>query len=669
MRPAVFGLAVAACLLAATATTATGPAELGLAIDAVRTAAAVRADSAWEFEAEKKLVAMLNRAADRFHRLAGQGAALAAEAETLLAVMESTRERYTTVIEDIQAEVIRIDGDLEAAQDSSDWRQREELAMRLLYRINWVRYEVATRYESDTGKRVRLLERARAGFADMLGSGDRELEAESLFGHGLVAKATRNYKDALRDLDAARALEPGPGLLARIKISRTESLVGAGRIKEALSTSARILNSPASIGESHEQALFLRAKVLLMVLESGDLAAGERHRLRVEAAGRLEELYAKNTYWRSKVVQMVDAGVEEPLEWAATAPSPFVKWLIADSLRRRARCEEARPIYNALIEEGQFESESLFGTAYCHYHAARYAEAMAELDLYLKKASPDGANFGQAAYLRFKAAEASDDPGYIEAAEAFVSAAPDHRLAYEAWFRLGQARRDRSMWDGCAQAFDSVRGERGFRLKAMFMAAQCRVEKVLVAKKRRAVNTGDLLAAISSCDHFVRQSRELATDRPEGARSLMAPLEARAELMAAALTGQPGAGSHGERLKRLAGFEDRYPAETELLAEVRSLRVSSYAATGDLDSSGHELERLLGMDTAAGRSVEPLRKLAVAFVKDAGSHEPGDARKLRMAALDIYEHLLARSEASGLAPERAAGLRKITDDLRAELSD
>ena len=145
MRPAVFGLAVAACLLAATATTATGPAELGLAIDAVRTAAAVRADAAWEFEAEKKLVAMLNRAADRFHRLAGQGAALAAEAETLLAVMESTRERYTTVIEDIQAEVIRIDGDLEAAQDSSDWRQREELAMRLLYRSNWVRYEVATR--------------------------------------------------------------------------------------------------------------------------------------------------------------------------------------------------------------------------------------------------------------------------------------------------------------------------------------------------------------------------------------------------------------------------------------------------------------------------------------------------------------------------------------------
>ena len=657
MRPAVFGLAVAACLLAATAATATGPAELGLAIDAGRTAAAVRADAAWEFEAEKKLVAMLNRAADRFHRLAGQGAALAAEAETLLAVMESTRERYTTVIEDIQAEVIRIDGDLEAAQDSSDWRQREELAMRLLYRINWVRYEVATRYESDTGKRVRLLERARAGFADMLGSGDRELEAESLFGHGLVAKATRNYKDALRDLDAARALEPGPGLLARIEISRTESLVGAGRIKEALSTSARILDSPASIGESREQALFLRAKVLLMVLESVDLTAGERHRLRVEAAGRLEELYAKDTYWRSKVVQMVDAGVEEPLEWAAAAPSPFVQWLIADSLRRRARCEEARPIYNALIEEGQFKSESLFGTAYCHYHAARYAEAMAELDLYLKKASPDGANFGQAAYLRFKAAEA------------FVSAAPDHRLAYEAWFRLGQARRDRGMWDGCAEAFDSVRGERGFRLKAMFMAAQCRVEKVLVTKKRRAVNTGDLLTAISSCDHFVRQSRELATDRPEGARSLMAPLEARAELMAAALTSQPGVGSHGERLKRLAGFEDRYPAETELLAEVRSLRVSSYAATGDLDSSGRELERLLGMDTAVGRPVEPLRKLAVAFIKDAGSHEPGDARKLRMAALNIYEHLLARSEASGLAPERAAGLRKITDDLRAELSD
>lgn len=666
------GLAAVAAVVAfalAGAAVATTTDELGARIEQVRKSGAERARAAWDFASEKKLVASFGSAADLFHELAADGRPLAAEAERLLAAIEAARERYTAVIEAMQAEVIRIDGDLEAAQDSAAWREREELAMRLLYRINWVRYEIATRYETDTSKRMRLLERARAGFADMMGSGDAELEAESLFAHGLVAKAMRKYNDALLDFDAARALEPAGALLTRIEIARIESLVGAGRTQEALAASARILRAPASIGESREQALFLRSKVLLLVLERGDMAAGKRHRLRVEAAATLEELYVKGPYWKSKVVQMIDAGVEEPLEWAAAAPSPFVKWLIADSLRRRARCEEAQPLYNALIEEGDFEAESMFGVAYCHYHAARYPEAMADLSTYLAKAARDDANYGEAAYLRFKAAEAAGDPSRVEVARAFVEAAPDHRLAYEAWFRLGQDRRDRQLWDACADAFESVRGERGFRLKAMFMGAQCRVEKVLAARKRRTVDAQDVSRAVAACDRFLEESRALAADRPEDARSLMAPLEARAEIMAAALLDQPGTGSHEEQLRRLAGFEKRYPNQTGLMAELHSLRVAAYAATGDLERTGSELERLLEAQASADLSAEPLRKLAVAFIKEAGQRDAVAARKLRRAALRIYEHLLAQAEASTVAPELSGGLRKITEDLRAQTAD
>lgn len=660
-------MAVVLMLAAAGPVAADRASEFGTELGRARVAATARATSVWDFAAEKRLVVTLDSVADLFHELAAQGHGLGTEAEGLLAAMESSRERYTAVIEAMQAEVIRIDGDLEAAQDSAAWREREELAMRLLYRINWVRYEIATRYETETSVRLRLLERAAAGFADMMGSGDRELEAESLFGHGLAAKSMRHYDDALRDFDAALTLEPPNTLQARIEIAHTEGLVGAGRIAEALAASARILASPKSIGESREQALFLRGKVILLVLERGDLAATKRHRLRLEAAATLEELYTKDPYWKAKVVQMVDAGVEEPLEWAAAAPSPFVKWLIADSLRRRARCQEAYPLYNALIEEGDFETESLFGTAYCQYHATRYQESMATLSAYLAKASPDEANYGEAAYLRFKAAEASKDPAYLDAARVFVAAAPGHRLAYEAWFRLAQAYRDSGQWDACAEAFGSIRGERAFRLRAMFMAAQCRVEKVLSERKRGATEPADVLAAVAACDGFLAESRTLAADRPDHSRSLMAPLEARAELMAAALTADTGVGSHVERLGRLAGFESRYPAQTDLFIELLSLRVASYAATGNLDRTGSELDRLLAIEGSARAAAEPLRKLAVAFMKEAGRRDAGEARKLREAALGIYEHLLASGQGSGDEGGLSEGLRKVTDNLRRQL--
>ena len=59
-------------------------------------------------------------------------------------------------------------GDLEAVQDCAAWRQREVLAMRVLYRLNWIRYEHAMRYESSTAVRKRLLDHCQIEFVDLL---------------------------------------------------------------------------------------------------------------------------------------------------------------------------------------------------------------------------------------------------------------------------------------------------------------------------------------------------------------------------------------------------------------------------------------------------------------------------------------------------------------------
>jgi hypothetical protein len=83
------------------------------------------ADGAWNNAKETALVDEIDAICDEFHAHAADGASLGTTSYALLRLMESTRGRYVKAIEAMQAEVIRLDGDLEAAQDSAAWRDRE----------------------------------------------------------------------------------------------------------------------------------------------------------------------------------------------------------------------------------------------------------------------------------------------------------------------------------------------------------------------------------------------------------------------------------------------------------------------------------------------------------------------------------------------------------------
>jgi hypothetical protein len=149
--------------------------SLTSAISSIRNQDALLADGAWNFQAERKLVGRLDAAADNFHDQAAAGTKLTTASQSLIALMESVHKRYTSVLDAIQAEIIRIDGDLEAAQDSERWQQHELLSMRVLYRLNWIRYETAMRFETNTGKRKKLLERAARGFEEFMGTDNASL--------------------------------------------------------------------------------------------------------------------------------------------------------------------------------------------------------------------------------------------------------------------------------------------------------------------------------------------------------------------------------------------------------------------------------------------------------------------------------------------------------------
>lgn len=657
--------------------------ELGAAVGSARATSRSLGAEKWDNRAEQRLVDRIDGIVDAFHDLAADGAAMPKTAASLVVFLESVRHRYTDVLEKMQAEVIRVDGDLEAVQDSAAWRQREVLAMRVLYRLNWVRYETAMRYETSTGARKRLLERARSGFAEFLGSGDTALTAEALLGHGLASKALKQYPRAIDDFRAALEHRPDAEMSARIRIGLVEAELAAGRTEGALDTSRRLVaaarrNGPAAA--LRPQALFLRAKTLLLALSG--TAASEAATLRSEAATALEELHGLGGYWRSKVVQLVDAGIEDPDAWADVAASPFVTWLMADSLRRHDRCERAVVHYGELLDAGVFEQESLFGRGFCRFQDGNYEDALVDLGAYLEAADDGARARDRAAYLRFKAAESlylrsggqqreAAGDRYFEMLTAFVRIAPDHERAFEAWFRLGEWHRERAEYRACADAFANVGGNRAFEIKAGFLSAQCRVELVLAQPDDQPVPAELVRAAVDALDGFLEEAAVLrAGDGLEQERAL-APLEAKATVMAAAISTRSGVGTMQDRLARLEGFEQRYPGAVDLLAEIRSLRIVAYRAVGDMDGAGGELEALLEADTQGAYRGEPLRKLGIVFLEEAARRqEAGDgqgALRSRRVALRIYATLLADARSGGPEPpEGMAGLERLVADLETQ---
>ena len=675
---AVSALAVATSPLDAQALTAN---ELFARVRAATGESRSLARQSWSYRAEQALVDRVDALADDFHELAASGSSLAQTSSALVDLIDETRQRYTAVLEAMQAEVIRLDGDLEAVQDSEGWRERELLAMRLRYRLNWVEYETAMRYERNASKRKHLLTDARDGFAEFMATGDLELANESLLGHGLASKALKDYDTAVRDFRAALAQNPAPDLANKLRIGLAEVSLATGQIESALDATATLVANTS--GDDRTQALFLRAKTLLLSVATrryGGSSQGARMR---EAAGVLEDLYKRGGYWRSKVVQLVDSGVDEPGAWAKVGSSPFVTWLIADSLRRRAECARAIDLYDALLQQSAFEQESMYGTGYCSFQEGRYDLALERLGEFMEAAGDQDPNYEQSAYLRFKSAESlylkADESERDAAAERYVALmreflekAPEHRYAFEAWFRLGEWHRDRALFTECADAFAKVAGDPAFEIKAKYLAAQCRVEAVLATPDDAEPPLEIVRAALASIDTFLAKAATLRTERPAGQADLLAPLEAKAVVMGAAIVTRAGAGTMADRLTRLRGFADRFPAERELLPEVHSLRVVAFTASGDLDRAGEELEALLAFEGSDAYRYQSLKKLGVVFLKEASRREDagdgGGATRSRRVALRVYRRLLddVRSGKVVDADASVDGLERLVADLESQ---
>ena len=157
-------------------------------------------------------------------------------------------------VDQMTQDVIARDGDLEAVQDSQEYRAEQGVAARALYFLNWLHYIGS--FTFDGKQKETLLTKAMNGFGEFaVGDQASRLKNESLFGRALSERELEKFDWAIRDFEL---LLKQPGVSADMKrkaqraLEQTRRYAKRGREGPAFSDGTGA--SPVPAGKKYCQA-------------------------------------------------------------------------------------------------------------------------------------------------------------------------------------------------------------------------------------------------------------------------------------------------------------------------------------------------------------------------------------------------------------------------------
>ncbi|MCX8071183.1 MAG: tetratricopeptide repeat protein [Candidatus Binatia bacterium] len=556
--------------------------------------------------------------------------------------LEAIYEKTGGQLERMVKRVIEEDGDLEALYDSPEYRQGQAIGAQALYYLNWVRFYGARLF--DGAQRKALLEKAASGFASFLG-GEKttDLQRESLLGRGLCALELGEFDAAIEDLQAvADDPQNPPDRRLKARLALLDGLVRNGRYAEAVKVSAAL----AGPDSGDPRALFLRARALLELAKKSAGPDGERQRK--EAVALLERVRRAGGAWEERAQQLLLASVDDPTKYAQDATSPRARLELVKMMLQRKEFTQAVRTLEDMAKGTQLspaldaERRYLLGLAY--FQLGSWEAAARELEQALTLQRKEDA--AEAAYLRFKAREklaadkpeAADTPEYERALRDYVERFPQHRFAYEAYFRLGELLQRRQQCAEALEYYRNVTGDAEFKLRARFGALQCRV--ALLGTRGRPSESamqevGEELRALSA--ELARAEEGKTMDK-----QALSSMRAKLVLLQAAWESWQPEPNWQAIAQMLDGFEQRYPQQAELVPAVVRLRLLALAELAQFPAAEQEAGRN-GAKLLQQYGKEEVEQLAIKFIrKGTALRNAGDASAdvaAQRVALQLYRAL------------------------------
>ena len=524
-----------------------------------------------------------------------------------------------------------------------DYNLLEQLELRALYPLSWLRFHGSILFSSPEAKR-RVLKQAIAGFTQSaLVIVSPELIRENLLGRAYCERDLgqfdrSHYAKAIADFKEVMRAGPSSPQYRAAQQGLATTYAAMGEVDKAASITSHL--SPNTSGSERQGAEMFRLQQLFAA-EAEATDPARRAELHQEAVKLLHSYYGSSRQWPLALAAVVHNVANPEAEFGASK-DPFEQYLLAEVLVATHRPQAAAKYYLAAARGGPYPQGYKYAID-IYYNQGKLDLVDAPLEELAHQRHNPMADW--AAFMRFKIARTRWERSgmknpqlndqWIERAKDYVDHFPRGRYAYEPRFRLAELLQHDAKYSEAARQYDQVRGDSFYEYAGTFKAAECRYLELAAAADHPANKAGAMPAkekktlteaVIGGLRSTVANGPEIERHTP-AERQFVHTARGRATYMLVTLLEAQPQKDYVDIARLLDGFETGYPWMSANFDEITQWRLQALERSGQYALAENEINRLL----APGRRPVPSSD----FIKTLG--------------LDMWKRCKARKEAGDQA--------------------
>ena len=524
-----------------------------------------------------------------------------------------------------------------------DYNLLEQLELRALYPLSWLRFHGSILFSSPEAKR-RVLKQAIAGFTQSaLVIVSPELIRENLLGRAYCERDLgqfdrSHYAKAIADFKEVMRAGPSSPQYRAAQQGLATTYAAMGEVDRAASITSHL--SPNTSGSERQGAEMFRLQQLFAA-EAEATDPARRAELHQEAVKLLHSYYGSSRQWPLALAAVVHNVANPEAEFGASK-DPFEQYLLAEVLVATHRPQAAAKYYLAAARGGPYPQGYKYAID-IYYNQGKLDLVDAPLEELAHQRHNPMADW--AAFMRFKIARTRWERSgmknpqlnaqWIERAKDYVDHFPRGRYAYEPRFRLAELLQHDAKYSEAAHQYDEVRGDSFYEYAGTFKAAECRYLELAAAADHPANKPGAMPAKEKNAltEAVIGGLRSTVANGPEierhtpAERQFVHTARGRATYMLVTLLEAQPQKDYVDIARLLDGFEAGYPWMSANFDEITQWRLQALERSGQYALAENEINRLL----APGRQPVPSSD----FIKTLG--------------LDMWKRCKARKEAGDQA--------------------
>jgi tetratricopeptide (TPR) repeat protein len=522
-----------------------------------------------------------------------------------------------------------------------DYDQPEQLALRALYPLSWLRFTAATTLFPDNAElSKKLLNQSIDGFTEStLAMPDPNLVRENTLGRAYCERELGKYDHADYDraiADFKKIMDDG---------TETQQYKAA---RQGLSTTYMKMGKPEDAAKFGEEGGTKTAGGQMLQLQT------------LFSAERATSDPAKKAQYHKQIIDVMKSKENDKEGWAVdvaaaskypanvveefgNSSDPFEKWLLAAVLLSRKDEANAAKYYAEAGATGKYPKAYKFA-ADIYLREKRYDQVEAMLS---KIASGGGGDAQWAEYMRFSLAHNRWEQGgskdtaledaWVKNANDYLQKYPAGEHGAEMRVQLADRLQKQNKFVEAAQLYSQVKGDPEFTFTAKFKAAECYYKELQGASAKDSkgpkVDTVALRkSAVDNLNEAIKMAPDAERTAPGPAKKAVHQIRGEAiYMMASILEEDPQKVDYAQVASLLNGYESQYPSMSAKFQDVMEWRITALDHMGKYDEVNTDVASLVERSKGNSAKGDFIKGLGIDFWKSAKEAQAAGDQKAYLA--------------------------------------